>query len=263
MVRLALDLLRQYPLCLSLTIVVPRFVAETNDPDGPPLDPVGVALLTISLGLAIDALLRRDGSLAIRAACLAGSAMASLLFVLQQWRRSRPVLDPRVFATSAMAGVGALLTAIQFGYWAVLVYLPLFLSTALLVSIEVAGVALLAATLPMLMVPLIGGRLVTQWGWRCFFVVAFGIMAAGDALLALATVSTSPAMRLAATIAGMLTIGIGAALANPQMSSVVLALAPPTQAGMASAVTMIVRQAGFAISIAALMLKAPSSVNSE
>ena len=240
------------PFCLSLTIVVPRFVAETNDPDGPPLDPVGVALLTISLGLAIDALLRRDGSLAIRAACLAGSAMASLLFVLQQWRRSRPVLDPRVFATSAMAGVGALLTAIQFGYWAVLVYLPLFLSTALLVSIEVAGVALLAATLPMLLVPLIGGRFVTQWGWRCFFVVAFGIMAAGDALLALATVSTSPAMRLAATIAGMLTIGIGAALANPQMSSVVLALVPPTQAGMASAVTMIVRQAGFAISIAAL-----------
>ena len=240
------------PFCLSLTLVVPRFVAETNDPDGPPLDPVGVALLTISLGLAIDALLRRDGSLAIRAACLAGSAMASLLFVLQQWRRSRPVLDPRVFATSAMAGVGALLTAIQFGYWAVLVYLPLFLSTALLVSMEVAGVALLAATLPMLMVPLIGGRLVTQWGWRCFFVVAFGIMAAGDALLALATVSTSPAMRLAATIAGMLTIGIGAALANPQMSSVVLALVPPTQAGMASAVTMIVRQAGFAISIAAL-----------
>jgi dipeptide/tripeptide permease len=77
-------------------------------------------------------------------------------------------------------------------------------------------------------------------------------MAAGDALLALATVSTSPAMRLAATIAGMLTIGIGAALANPQMSSVVLALVPPTQAGRASAVTMIVRQAGFAISIAAL-----------
>jgi MFS family permease len=240
------------PFCLSLTLLVPRVVAETKDPDGPPLDPVGVALLTISLGLAIDALLRRDGSLAIRAACLAGSAMAALLFVLQQWHSSRPVLDPRVFATSAMAGVGALLTAIQFGYWAVLVYLPLFLSAGLLVSMEVAGVALLAATLPMLLVPLIGGRFVTQWGWQRFFVVAFGIIAAGDALLALAAVSTSPAMRLAATITGMLTIGVGSALANPQMSSVVLALAPPTQTGMASAVTMIVRQAGFAISIAAL-----------
>jgi MFS family permease len=240
------------PFCLSLMLVVPRVVAETNDPDGPPLDPVGVALLTISLGLAIDALLRRDGAWAIRVACLAGSAMAALLFVLQQWRRSRPVLDPRVFATSAMAGVGALLTAIQFGYWAVLVYLPLFLSAGLFVSMEAAGVALLAATLPMLLVPLSGGRFVTQWGWRRFFVVAFGIIAAGDALLASAAVSASPAMRLAATIAGMLTIGVGAALANPQMSSVVLALAPPTQTGMASAVTMIVRQAGFAISIAAL-----------
>ncbi|CAN7546730.1 MFS transporter [Bradyrhizobium sp. LjRoot220] len=240
------------PFCLALALVVPRLVAETKNPDGAPLDPVGVALLTISLGLAIDALLRRDSSLAIRAGCLAGSAMAALLFILQQWHSSRPVLDPRVFATSAMAGVGALLMAIQFGYWAVLVYLPLFLSAGLLISMEVAGIALLAATLPMLLVPLIGGRFVTRWGWRRFFVVAFGAIAAGDALLVLAAVSASPAMRLAATLAGMLIIGVGAALANPQMSSVVLALAPSTQTGMASAVTMIVRQAGFAISIAAL-----------
>jgi MFS family permease len=52
----------------------------------------------------------------------------------------------------------------------------------------------------------------------------------------------------------MAIIGVGAALANPQLSGVVLALAPSTQAGMASAVTFIVRQAGFAISIAALGL---------
>src|SRR5258705_11136136 len=52
----------------------------------------------------------------------------------------------------------------------------------------------------------------------------------------------------------MAIIGVGAALANPQLSGVVLALAPSTQAGMASAVTFIVRQTGFAISIAALGL---------
>jgi len=141
------------PFCLALALAVPRVVAETRDPDGRPLDPLGVALLTISLGLAIDALLRRDASLAVRAGCLLASAAAALVFVLQQWRSPRPVLDPRVFATSAMAGIGALLTAVQFGYWAVLVYLPLFLTARLLVSIDVAGVALLAATLPMLLVP--------------------------------------------------------------------------------------------------------------
>ena len=242
------------PFCLALALAVPRLVAETDDRERRPLDLVGIALLTISLGLAIDALLRRDGSLAVRATCLVASAMAAFLFIWQQWRSSRPVLDPRVFATSAMAGVVALLTAVQFGYWAVLVYLPLFLSTGLGMTMEVAGAALLAATLPMLLVPLIGGRLAMQWGWRRLFIVAFGLVAVGDVSLVIAVLSGDLEARLAATVAGMITIGVGAALANPQLSGVALALAPSTQAGMASAVTFIVRQAGFAISIAALGL---------
>lgn len=69
-----------------------------------------------------------------------------------------------------------------------------------------------------------------------------------------APLSDGPEMRLAAAVAGMAIIGVGAALANPQLSGVVLALTPSTEAGMASAVTFIVRQAGFAISIAALRL---------
>ena len=240
------------PFCIALAFAAPRLVAETSEPNGRPLDPLGVALLTIALGLAVDALLRRDGSLALRLSCLAGSAAVGLLFVLQQWRSRHPMFDPRVFATSAMVAVGALLTAIQFGYWALLVYLPLFLSAGLSMSMEVAGMALLAATLPMLLIPLIGGRFVTRWGWRRFFAVAFGIIVAGDCLLVFAALAADPAKRLAVTMAGMLTIGVGAALANPQMSGVALALAPPAQAGMTSAMTMIVRQAGFSISIAAL-----------
>jgi MFS family permease len=240
------------PFCMAVALAVPRLIAETSDPNGRPLDLLGVALLTVALGLAIDALLRHDGSLVLRLSSLAGAAAVALLFVLQQWRRPHPVLDPRVFATSAMVAVGALLTAIQFGYWALLVYLPLFLGAGLAMSMEVAGIALLAATLPMLLIPLIGGRLVTHWGWRRFFFVAFGIIIAGDGLLVFATLATDPLQRLAATIAGMLTIGVGAALANPQISGVALALAPPTQGGMTSAMTMIVRQAGFSISIAAL-----------
>jgi EmrB/QacA subfamily drug resistance transporter len=240
------------PFCIALALAVPRLVAETSDPDGRPLDPLGIALLTISLGLAIDALLRRDGSLALRASSLAGGVTVGALFVLQQWRSPHPVLDPRVFATSPMIAAGALLTAIQFGYWGLLVYLPLFLGTGLAMHMDVAGMALLAATLPMLLIPLIGGRFVTRWGWRHFFIVAFGIIATGDGLLVFAALATDATVRLAATIAGMLTIGVGAALANPQMSSIVLTLMPPTQAGMASAMTVIVRQAGLAISTAAL-----------
>lgn len=244
--------LANIPFCVALALAVPRLVAETRDPEGRPLDPVGVALLTMSLGLAIDTLLRHDASLVTRAACLAGGATAAILFGWQQWRSPRPLLDPRVFATSAMAGVGVLLTAIQFGYWAVLVYLPLFLNTGLRMSMEFAGVALLAATLPMLLVPPIGGRLATQQGWKRLFAIAFGIIIVGDAALVIAALAAPPSIRLVATIVGMLTIGIGAALANSQLSGVAIALAPPAQAAMASAVMMIVRQGGFAISIAVL-----------
>ncbi len=108
------------PFCLALALAVPRLVAETNDREGRRLDPVGIALLTISLGLVIDALLRRDGSLALRATCLIAGTTVAFVFLWQQWCSPRPVLDPRVFATLAMAGVATLLTAIQFGYWAVL-----------------------------------------------------------------------------------------------------------------------------------------------
>jgi len=242
------------PFCLALALAVPRLVAEANDREGRRLDPVGIALLTMSLGLAIDALLRRDGSLALRASCLIAGMALAFVFLWQQWRSPRPVLDPRVFATLAMAGVATLLTAIQFGYWAVLVYLPLFLSAALHISMDMAGVALLAATLPMLLVPLVGGRLATRRGWRRLFMTAFGLVAIGDVSLVIAALSDGPGLRLAAAIAGMAIIGVGAALANPQLSGVALALSPPTQAGMASAVTFVVRQVGFALSIAVLGL---------
>jgi MFS family permease len=150
--------------------------------------------------------------------------------------------------------VAALLTALQFGYWAVLVYLPLFLSAAVHISMEGAGAALLAATLPMVLVPLIGGRLAMHWGWRRLFTIAFGLVVIGDFCLVTAALSDGPEIRLAAAVAGMAIIGVGAAVANPQLSGVALAVAPATQAGKASAVTFIVRQAGFAISIAALGL---------
>ena len=244
--------LANIPFCIALALAVPRLVAENRDPEGRPLDPVGVALLTMSLGLAIDTLLRHDASAVTRAACLVGSATGAVLFAWQQWRSPRPLLDPRVFATSAMAGVGALLTAIQFGYWGMLVYLPLFLNAGLGMSLEFAGVALLAATLPMLLVPPIGGRLATQHGWRLFFTIAFAVMLLGDASLAISALSETPSTRFVATAIGMLAIGIGAALANPQLSGLAIALAPRAQAGMAAAVMMIVRQGGFAISIAIL-----------
>ena len=99
--RLALDLFANIPFWRWPGRAL--LVAETNDQEGRQLDPVGIALLTISLGLTIDALLRRDGSWP-RGHVPRRWRNGGVPVRWQQWRSPRPVLDPRVFATSAMAG---------------------------------------------------------------------------------------------------------------------------------------------------------------
>jgi MFS family permease len=240
------------PLCLLVALAIPRLVEESVAEEKRPLDVVGVALLTAALALLIDATLRARTDV-FMAACLAGTALVLLgLFTLQQHRRAAPLLDPTVFATPSMLGVGMLLVAVSVSYWAILVYLPPAMQAAFGWGPDRIGVALLAATAPMLFVPVIGGGLVTRIGWRWHFALSLALIAAGDLLLLVATWRTGAPGTLILMFGGMAMIGIGAALAHPQLSGAMLALTPPDRAGMASAVTIVARQGGFALGIAAL-----------
>jgi MFS family permease len=145
------------PACGLIAWGVPRLVAEVRENVPRPLDVFGTILLTAALALLVEALLHGRTSAAHLVGGLAISALLFAAFVIQQRRRKHPILDPGVFAQPAMIGVATLLFAVSIGYWAVLVYLPLFLSTALGWSSETAGLALLITTLPMLLLPPLGG----------------------------------------------------------------------------------------------------------
>jgi len=240
------------PACALLVWAVPRLVSEARETHRRPIDCVSVVLMTAALGLLIEALLhiRSDTGLAI--AGLAVSSCLAIGFVFRQKRREEPLLDPDVFAQPVMIGVAALLVAVSVGYWAVLVFLPLFLASAFGWSPETAGLALLTATLPMLFLPPVGGRLVNRLGWRLHFTFALAFVAAGNILIAAALAANDPAPSLPPILTGLVLIGMGAALAHPQLSGAVVALVPADRAGMASAVTIVMRQAGFAIGIAIL-----------
>ena len=248
--------LANIPLCLMIAWSVPRLIVESRDAEGRPLDVFGVVALTAALGVAIEALLVARQAALVAALLLAACAAFGWLFVVRQRGLPRPMLDPQVFARPVMAGVGVLLFAVSFGYWAVLVYLPLFLQMAFGWSSELTGLALLAATFPMLILPPVTGYFVTRWGWRRLFAIALAIMAIGDLLLAASGLGEAP--RLDAVLLAMVCIGAGAALSHPQLSGAVVALVPANQAGMASAVTIVARQLGFAVGIAALGAMLPS-----
>jgi MFS family permease len=240
------------PLCILIAWSVPRLVKESRDVDGRTLDIAGIVLLTGALGLTIASLLNGREAQTHAVMGLLASAFLIGVFGIQQRRCARPMFDLAVFVQPVMIGIVSLLFAVSFGYWAVLVYLPLFLHAAFGWSPQTAGSALVIATLPMLLLPAIGGRLAIRWGWRRLFATGLAIMFMGDVLLAGSTLRSDDITRLTMVIVGMTCSGIGAALAHPQLSGAVVALIPPDQAGMASAVTVAARQAGFAIGIAAL-----------
>jgi hypothetical protein len=76
------------------------------------------------------------------------------------------------------------------------------------------------------------------------------VIALGDTVLAATFLNALPIDPLWLALAGMAVIAIGAALVQAQLSGGVVALAPPTRAGMASALTIVMRQGGFAVGIA-------------
>ncbi|MFM9924502.1 MFS transporter [Variovorax sp. H27-G14] len=245
------------PICVLVAFAVTRFVPESLGNRGKPLDWPSVVMLTLALGLVIEALLQARHSWTRFVFGLAVGVGLLVLFTLRQRKQERPMLDPAVFASRSMIGVAALIAAVSIGYWAVLVYLPLFLNTAYGWTLQEAGMGLLAATLPMLIVPPFSGRVAAQLGWRCLFAIALTTMAIGGIALGLAAAQTTSSVMW--SIAGMVILGTGAALASPQLSGAVLALAPPEASGMASAIAVIARQGGFAIGVAALGGLLPSS----
>jgi MFS family permease len=240
------------PACALVAWGVPRLVAEVRETVPRPLDVLGVMLLTAALAVLVEALLLGRTSTLHLAGGLALSALLLAAFAIQQRRLDKPILDPGVFAQRAMIGIAILLFAVSIGYWAVLVYLPLFFATAFDWSSEVAGLALLTATLPMLFLPPAGGWLVGRVGWRLHFALALAFVAAGNVAIAVALISGGAAPPMIPIFCGMVAIGFGVALAHPQLSGAVVALVPLDQAGMASAVTVVMRQAGFAVGIAVL-----------
>jgi MFS family permease len=238
------------PACVLIAWVIPRLVAEAREASPRDVDYMGIALLTASLFVLIETLLHaRAGHLVL----WMGGGLALLLlavFIAQQRRRAHPIFDPAVFLRPAMAAIAILLAAVSIGYWAVLVYLPLFLFTVFRLNSDQIGMTILAATVPMPLVPPTGAKIAAALGWGRHFALALSIVAAGNAGFVVALLADG-GPRGWLVISAMVLIGIGAALAHPQLSGAVVALAPPGQAGMASAVTIVIRQGGFAIGIAA------------
>lgn len=241
--------------CGLIALAIPRFVGEARREVAQPIDWAGLLVLTGALGLAVEGVLQAQAAPLAGGAGVAGSLALAVAFARRQRRREHPLIDPALLSDRTVKAVIVLLLTISAGYWAVLVSLPAFLMAAYGMSAPEAGITLLAATLPMLVLPPVGSGMIRRFGWRRTFGSALALIALGNAVLAAAAL----AGLLAVALLGMGAIGAGSALAHSQLTGAIVALAPPGAAGMASALTMVARQSGFALGVAVLGVLAPTT----
>jgi MFS family permease len=241
------------PICLAIVVLARRAV-ESRDPGaaGERIDWRGCATLASSAALLCFVLLEGRSSgldlfwivtLCVCAATLFG------LFIFIEGRSPYPAIALGLFRSRAFLGASLAPVALSVGYWSLLVYVPLIARGRMHLDPIGVGWLLTCLTVPMLVMPRIGARLAARLSSRHFFAGGLIVIGLADILL---SVSVATDVNLVFIVLALLLAGIGAALINPQISAVAIAVVPGDRAAMAVAISVTMRQFGFAVGIAIL-----------
>ena len=237
-----------------VTIVLTLSATPPLRPEGderPRIDYAGTAVF----GLAIVALVfglsqgQSDGfgSLEVVLPLLA-AVMLLAAFVLIESRVEAPLLEFRLFrsANFLAANISQVLAgAIELGLGFLL---PFYLLLVIGVSPAVAGIALLPASIPIILAGPMAGRVFDRRGGRLPLVVGFLILAASGAALAVAVADQT----VAALIPGLVLQGLGLGVVLTVNDPTGLGSVPPESQGEAAGSINTAEQLGGALGIAGL-----------
>ena len=178
------------------------------------------------------------------------------LFVFIEGRSPYPAIELGLFRSRAFLGASLAPVALSIGYWSLLVYIPLVAHGRMHLDPVGVGWLLTCLTVPMLVIPRFGARLAARLSSRVFFAAGLIVIGLADMLL---SVSVATDVSLVSIVLALSLAGVGAALINPQISAAAIAVVPGDRAAMAVAISVTMRQFGFAVGIALLGCLANSS----
>jgi MFS family permease len=241
------------PICLAIVILARR-AAESHDQGaaGKRIDWRGCATLASSAALLCFVLLEsRSSGLDLFRIVMLSVCAAGLfgLFVFIEGRSAYPAIELGLFRSRAFLGASLAPAALSVGYWSLLVYVPLVARGRMHLDTTGVGWLLTCLTVPMLVLPRIGAGLAARLSSRVFFAAGLIVVGLADVLL---SVSVATDVSLVFIVLALSLAGAGAALINPQISAAAIAVVPGDRAAMAVAISVIMRQFGFAVGIALL-----------
>jgi EmrB/QacA subfamily drug resistance transporter len=239
------------PIGLFCLWITRTYVQESRDPNAHGIDWPGQITLTAGLFLLVLALLRgnEDGwTSAIILAELIGAAVALAAFVGVELRVREPMLPMRLFRNATFTGAQVAAFAISASFFALFLYVTLYLQQILGLSAIEAGLVYVPGTVVMLIVSGATAQLGAKVPARTMVAGGLALAAAGMVLFTLADETSSWWVLMP----GLMLACIGTGIFNPALSNVALGAVPVDQSGLAAGVNDTARQAGIAVGVAAL-----------
>jgi len=235
---------------VTLTLAL-NGVQESRDPDAKHLDIAGI--LTLSLSVFCLAFFITQGPdlgfaspAALAILCVAIASFVA--FLVAEKRSPRPMFDFSVFRIRAFSGAVIGSAAMNISFWPFMIYLPIWFQAGLGYDSVTAGLALLAYTLPTLVVPPLAERLSLRY--RPGLVIPAGLFIIGLGFILMRFGSATSQPNWLTMLPGCLLAGIGLGFTNTPVTNTTTGSVSNERAGMASGIDMSARMISLAINIA-------------
>ena len=242
--------LLKVPVCLPLAWLMYRHAVESRDPLSERVDWLGLVSFT-AMFFALMYVLIEGNTLGwnspVALSLLAVVVVLTVVFIVSQLGRARPMFDLSLFANRTFSGASVVAIVIAAAFFTLVVYLPLYFQGVLGYRPTLAGLALLPFGVPLLVMGPVSGRLAAAMAPKLFLPLGLLVIAAGAFVIALV-----PQFGATAVYLGMFVAGVGAGLINGELSNVAISVVAPERSGMASGINNTMRQLGYGVGIAGL-----------
>ena len=234
-------------IALLTLMLAMKNVVESRDSEAKKLDLSGLITLSLTV-VGATFLITQGGSLGWRSLSaqliLLITLLSALLFVWIERRHPHPMFDFSVFRIRAFSGALMGSIGMNFSFWPLMIYLPVYYQSGLGYSSMATGLALLAYTLPTLLMPPLGEKLVVRIGAARMIPLGLFTLGAGFMLMKF---SVSQQMSL---LPGALLSGIALGLTNTPVTNTTTGSVPGNRVGMASGIDISARLITLSINIA-------------
>ena len=239
------------PLLVAALIGTVHLVPDSRDTEATKLDLVGAFLSIAAIGSLVYAIIQAPAQGWTSGSSLGGFAVGTtvgLVFVAWELRRDEPMLDIHLFANRSFSASSVALAMLFFAMAGTVFLQAQYLQFILGYTPLVAGFALVPAAFGMLFGTGAGAHMNAKLGGRVAVATGTFVAAAGVATQAAFVNGTS----YVPTGFGLALFGLGAGIAMPAATDLIMATLPPARAGVGSAVNDTVRELGGALGVAVI-----------